>query len=105
MMPTVPPDQFFDRARQRQSFTKRRRLARLDDQPRDPARGRFLTQFTKQSGQFLFAIFIYDNSSSQLRLRVHPHVEGTVSHEAEAARRIFELARRNTKIKERAAYG
>jgi hypothetical protein len=38
-------------------------------------------------------------------LRVHAHVEGTVSHEAETARRVLELARRNTKIKERAAYG
>jgi hypothetical protein len=38
-------------------------------------------------------------------LRIHAHVEGTVSHEAETARRILELARRNTKIKERAVYG
>src|SRR5437867_12727259 len=94
MLPTVAPDQLFDRARQWQSFTKRRSLAHLDDQARDSACGRFLTQFAKQSGQFLFAIFIYNGSSSQLRSRVHAHVEWTVSHQAEAARGIFELARR-----------
>jgi hypothetical protein len=38
-------------------------------------------------------------------LGIHAHVEGTVSHEAETARRILELARRNPKIKERAVYG
>src|SRR4029077_10935918 len=86
-------------------FTKWRSLAHLDDQARDPACSRFLTQFTKQSRQFLFAVFVYDSSSSQVRLRVHPHIQRTVSHEAEAAFRIFELPRRNTKIKHRAADG
>jgi hypothetical protein len=105
MLPPVPPDQLFDRPHQRQSFTKWRSLAHLDDQARDSACGRFLTQFTKKSGQFFFAVFIYDSSGSQLRLRIHAHVEGTVSDEAETARRILELARRNTKIKERAVYG
>jgi hypothetical protein len=34
--------------------------------------------------------------------RIHAHVEGTVSHEAEPAFRIFELPGRNTQIKKRA---
>src|SRR6478735_4661824 len=105
MLTSVPADQLFDRARQRQSFTKRRSLTHLDDEAGDSARGWFLAQFTKQLRQLLFVIFIYNISGGQLRLRVHAHVERTVSHEAETARRIFELARRNTEIKKRTAYG
>src|SRR4029077_919082 len=92
-----------NRSRQRESFAKRRSLAHFDDQARNPSRGRFLTQFTKQLSQLLFTVMVYDGGSSQGGRRIHPHVEGTVSHKAETARRIFQLARRNTKIKEDAA--
>src|SRR5213596_3269505 len=66
MMTTVSADQLFDGACQRQSFAKRRSPAHLHDQARDPARGRFLTEFTKQASQFLFAVLIYNLTSSQL---------------------------------------
>src|SRR5213596_2791791 len=77
MMTTVSADQLFDGACQRQSFAKRRSPAHLHDQARDPARGRFLTEFTKQASQFLFAVLIYNLTSSQLGSRVHAHVERT----------------------------
>ena len=105
MLTSVPADQLFDRPRQGQSFTKRRSLTHLDDEAGDSARGWFLAQLTKQPRQLLFVIFIYDISGGEFRLRVHAHVERTVSHKAETARRVFELARRNTKIKKRAADG
>src|SRR5207302_9188903 len=59
--------------------------------------------FTKELSQLLFTVLVYDGGSSEACRRVHPHVEGTVSHKAETARGIFQLARRNTKIKEDAA--
>src|SRR5438128_12187020 len=102
MMTTVSADQLFDGARQRQSFAKRRSPAHLHDQARDPARGRLLTEFTKQASQFLFAVLIYNLTSSQLRSRDHEHVERTSSNEAETAARILVLAARNTQIKEHA---
>src|SRR5438876_10635309 len=105
MMTTVSADQLFDGACQRQSFAKRRSPAHLHDQARDPARGRFLTEFTKQASQFLFAVLIYNLTSSQLGSRVHAHVERTISNEAKTAMRILELAGRNTKIKECASDG
>jgi len=61
------------------------------------------TEVTKQASQFLFTVLVYNLRSSQLGSRVHAHVERTVSNEAETALRIFQLARRNTKIKKRAA--
>src|ERR1043166_4232917 len=103
MMTSMTPDQLFDRARQRKSFAKRRRPAHLHDQAADPARSRFLTKFTKQASQFLFAVLVYNFGGSQFGLRIHAHVERTVSYEAETALRIFELAGGDTKIKKRAA--
>src|SRR5436189_6427892 len=105
MVTPMTPDQLFDCPRQRQSFAKRRSPAHLHDQARDPARGRFLTEFTKQASQFLFAVLIYNLTSSQLGSRVHAHVERTISNQAETAMRISELAGRTTKINERAADG
>jgi hypothetical protein len=49
------------------------------------------------------AVLIYDRGSGQLGSRIHPHVEGTVSHEAEPALRIFELSGRDSQIQKRAA--
>src|SRR5215831_1725593 len=103
MMSAVPADQFFDRACQRQSFAKRRSLSHLYNQACDAARCRFLSQFAKQPRQLFLAVFVYDRRSSQLGLRVHAHIEGTISHEAEPALSIFELPGRDTKIKKRAA--
>src|SRR5437867_12667035 len=100
MMTAMTPDQLFDRTGQRQSFAKGRSPAHLHDQARDPARGRFLTEFTKQASQFLFAVLVYNLRSGQLGARVHAHVEWTVSNEAETALSIFQLAGGNTKIKE-----
>src|SRR6266568_730797 len=56
-------------------------------------------------GQLFFAVLVYDRSSSQFGSRIHAHVEGTVSHKAETAFRIFELPGRDTKIKKRPADG
>src|SRR6266536_2910414 len=105
MLPTVSSHQSFDCARERQSFAKRRSLPHLDDQTCDSPRSRFFAEFTKETGQFLFVVMVYDVGSSQVRLRVHAHVQRTVPHEAKTALRVFELARRNTQIKERPAYG
>src|SRR5438094_9386414 len=102
MLPTVSSHQSFDCERERQSFAKRRSLPHLDDQTCNSPRSRFLAEFTKETGQFLFVVMVYDVGSSQARLRVHAHVERTVSHEAKTALRVFELSRRNTQIKERA---
>src|SRR2546423_11989718 len=105
MLTSVPADQLFDRPRQGQSFTKRRSLTHLDDEAGDSARGWFLAQLTKQPRQLLFVIFIYDISGGEFPLRGHAHVERTVSHKTGTTPRVFELARRNTKIKKRAAQG
>jgi hypothetical protein len=105
MMTSMPPDQLFDRPRQRERFAKGRGPAHLHNQARDPARGRFLPEFTKQASQFLFAVLVYNLGSSQPGPRIHAHVERTVSNEAETALSIFELAGRNTKVKENAADG
>src|SRR5438046_6930400 len=99
MMTSMPPDQLFDRPRQRERFAKGRGPAHLHNQARDPARGRFLPEFTKQASQFLFAVLVYNLGSSQPGPRIHAHVERTVSNEAETALSIFELAGRNTKEK------
>src|SRR5947208_6155561 len=101
MVTPMTPDQLFDCPRQRESFAKGRSPAHLHDQARDPARGGFLTEFTKQASQFLFAVLIYNLGSGHLGPRVHAHVERAVSVEAETALRVFKFVRRNTKIEER----
>src|SRR5438445_13881362 len=98
MMTAMTPDQLFDRPGQRQRFTKGRSPAHLHDQARDPARGGFLTEFTKQASQFLFAVLIYNLRSGHLGPRVHAHIERAVSLAAETTLRVFELSGRNTKV-------
>src|SRR4029077_7199945 len=103
MVSPVTAHQLFNRARERKRFVKRRSFAYFHDHARDAARGRFFAELTKDPGQFLFAVIVYDCSRCEARLRVHPHVERTVSNQTEAALRVFELSGRNTQIKKRAA--
>src|SRR6202035_4350440 len=51
MMTAVTADQFFDRARQRQSFAKRCNLSHLNNQACNATRGRLLSQLAKQPRQ------------------------------------------------------
>src|SRR6267378_3475591 len=102
MMTAVTADQFFDRARQRQSFAKRCSLSHLYNQACNATRCRLLSQFAKQPRQLLLAVFVYDRGSGQLSSRIHAHIQGTVSHEAESSLGVFELPGRNAKVKKRA---
>src|SRR6266436_8317780 len=102
MMTAVTSDQFFDRARQRQSFAKRCSFSHLYNQACDTTRCRLLSQFAKQPRQLFLAVFVYDRGSGQLGSRIHAHIEGTVSHEAESPLGVFELPGRNTNIKKHA---
>src|SRR5438034_11173003 len=104
MMTAVTADQFFDRAGQRQSFTKRYSFSHLYNQACNTTRCWLLSQFAKQPRQLFLAVFVYDRGGGQLTARIHAHIEGTVSHEAESALGIFELPRRYTKIKKRPPY-
>src|SRR5882762_1752118 len=103
MMTAVTADQFFDRARQRQSFAKRYSFSHLYNQACDTTRCRLLSQFAKQPRQLFLAVFVYDRGSGQLGSRIHAHIERTVSHEAESPLGVFELPRRDTNIEKRAA--
>src|SRR5947207_2220559 len=104
MMTAVTADQFFDRARQRQSFAKRCSFSHLYDQACNATRCWLLTQFAKQPRQLFLTVFVYDRGSGQLTSRIHPHIEGTVSHEAEPALGIFELPRSDTNIQKHGPY-
>ena len=103
MTTTVPAHGFFDRIRQRESFAKRRCLAHLNNQARDTTRGRFLPEIAKQVRQLFAAVLVNDCSGSQLGAWIHAHIEGTFAHDAEAAFCIFELPRRDAKVKKRTA--
>ncbi len=97
------PTSFLNCARERERFAKRRSFAYFHDHARDASRRRFFAQFTKDAGQFLFAVIVDDCRRGEARSRVHPHVERTVSHQTEPALRVFELPGRNTQIKKRAS--
>src|SRR4029077_4534083 len=99
MMTAVTANQFFDRARQRQSFAKRCSFSHLYNQACNATRCRLLSQFAKQPRQLFLAVFVYDRGSGQLSSRIHAHIQGTVSHEAESSLGVFELPGRNAKIK------
>src|SRR5262245_13594303 len=86
-------------------FTKRRRSAHFDEHGRYASCGRFFAQFTKESGQILFAVVVYDCCRGEARSRIHSHVEWAISHQTEPALRVFELAGRNPEIKKRASDG
>src|ERR1039457_6383062 len=104
MTTSVATNDFFNRTRERQRFTKRRRLARLHDYARDPARSRLLAQVAEQLCELFLAVIVNDvRSRGRLVPWIHPHIERTVAHHAETALGIFELARRHAKIDERAA--
>src|ERR1022692_3935373 len=104
MTTSVATNDFFNRTRERQRFTKRRRLARLHDYARDPARSRLLAQVAEQLCELFLAVIVNDvRSLGRLVPWIHPHIERTVAHHAETALGIFELARRHAKIDERAA--
>src|SRR5204863_4028070 len=102
MMTAVTADQFFERARQRQSFAKRYSFSHLYNQACNTTRCRLLSQFAKQPRQLFLAVFVYDRGSGQLTSRIHAHIEWTISHEAEPALSVFELPGRDTNIKKRA---
>src|SRR5206468_7409952 len=102
MMTAVTADELLNRSRQGQSFAKRCTLSHFYNQARDAARCRLLSQLAKQPRQLFLAVLVYDGSGSQLRAWIHAHVEGTISHEAEPAFRIFELPGRDTNIEKRA---
>src|SRR5206468_3375195 len=103
MMTAVTADELLNRSRQRQSFAKRCTLSHLYNQARNAACCRLLSQLAKQPRQLFLAVLVYDRGGSQLRAWIHAHVEGTISHEAEPALRIFELPGRHTNIEKRAA--
>src|SRR5438270_13302228 len=99
----MPADNFLNRPGQPECFTKWRGLALLHNRTGDATRGRFLAEIAKKPGQLFFAVTVDDRTRGFLGARIHPHVEGTVSHQTETAFGIFELARRNTKIENRSA--
>src|SRR4029079_9654660 len=103
MVSSVTAHQLFNRARERERFAERRSIAYLNDHARDAARGRFFAKLTKDAGQFLFAVIVYDCCRCEGRLRVHPHVERTVSHQAETALSVLKLSGRHTQIEKHAA--
>src|SRR4029077_11577975 len=103
MVTAVTTDELLNRSRQRQSFAKRCTLSHLYNQARDATRCWLLSQLAKQPRQLFLAVLVYDRSGSQLSAWIHAHVEGTISHEAEPALRIFDLPGRDTNIEKRAA--
>src|SRR4029077_19458782 len=103
MLSVVTAHQLFNCAREREGFAKRRSFAYFYDHARDASRRGFLAELTKDAGQFLFAVIVNDCRRCDARLRIHPHVERTVSNQTETALRILELAGRNTQIKKRAS--
>src|SRR4029077_732857 len=103
MMTAVTADQFFDRARQRQSFAKRCSLSHLNNQACNATRGRLLSPLAKQPRQLFLAVFVYDRGRGKLDSRIHAHIQGTVAHEAESPLGVLELPGRNTNIKKRAS--
>src|SRR5881394_3773868 len=105
MLSSVAAHQLFNCARERERFAKRRSFAHFHDHARDASRGRFFAQLTKETGQLVFGVIVYDCRGGEARSRVHPHVERTVSNETEPALRVFELPGRNTQIKKRASNG
>src|SRR6476659_2119664 len=105
MLSSVPAYQLFNCAREREGFVKRRSFTYFHDRARNASRGRFFTELTKDAGQFLFAIIVHDCRRCEARLRVHSHVERTVSHQTETALRVFELPGRNTQVKKHACDG
>src|SRR4029079_9141833 len=96
MLSSVTAYELFNRARELERFVKGRSFAYFHDHARNEARSRFFAELTKDAGQFLFAVIVYNCRRCEARMRVHPHVERTVSHQTEAALRVFELSGRNT---------
>src|SRR4029078_4552657 len=103
MLSSVTAYQLFNRARELERFGKGRSFAYFLDHARNAARSRFFAELTKDAGQVLFAVIVYNCRRCEARMRGHPPVERTVSHQTEAALRVFELSGRNTQIKKRAA--
>src|SRR6266487_312937 len=102
MTPPMAPDDFFDRASERKRLPEGRFLALFHNQTRDASRGRFLPKIAKQTSQLFLAVFVDDALCGRLILRIHPHIERPISHNAETALRIFELPRRHAEIEKRA---
>src|SRR5215472_19066207 len=103
MLAPVTSDQFLDRTCERECFVKRRNLARFHDHGCDASRSRFFAQLTKETGQLLLAVIVYDCRRGEARPWVHSHVERTVSNQTEPALRIFQLPGRNPQIKKGAS--
>src|SRR4029450_11043007 len=82
MMTAVTADQFFDRARHRQSFPKPCSLSHLYNQACNATRCRLLSQLAKQPRQLFLAVFVYDRGSGQLGPGIHAHIEGAGWREA-----------------------
>src|SRR4051794_40945114 len=103
MLAAVAPDDLLDRFRQLQRFAERRGFALLYELARNPARGWFFAEITEDARQLFLIVAVHDIRGGQLAPRVHAHVERPITDDAEAALGVFELARRNTNIEQRAA--
>src|SRR5215470_17800586 len=57
------------------------------DSPRPP----FLTEFVNHIGKLALAEVVYHLIGGHSRLRIHPHVQGSIRLKAESSRRIPEL--------------
>src|SRR5206468_12729752 len=98
MATTVAADDFLNRACQWQRLPKLGNLALLHKSAGDATRRRLFAQVPKEAGQFFLAVTVDDLAGRFSGGRVHPHVEGPISHQTETALGVFELARRNTEI-------
>src|SRR5438045_9753164 len=66
------------------------------DSPRPP----FLTEFVNHIREIFFTTVVYHLIGGALFIRVHPHVERPFRLKTESARRIPELQRAHTQIRE-----
>src|SRR6266581_5171094 len=101
MTPTVPTDDFFDGAGERDGFAERGCLPHFNNQARDTTRSRLLPEFAKQAGQLFCAVFVNNSGSGELIPWIHPHIERAITRQAETALRIFELPGGDAQIEER----
>src|SRR6187455_2608476 len=67
----------------------------------DFARGWFLAVIAENTVELFDTHRVHKVGGGDRTIRVHPHVEGAVGHEAEAARRGVELMRRDAEIEQR----
>src|SRR5438094_8377368 len=78
MMTAVTADQFFDRARQRQSFAKRYSFSHCYDQAWNATRCWLLSWFVKQPRQLFLTVFVYHRWCGELTFPILCHIVGNV---------------------------